>query len=79
MFWLLARSAAELLTSEQLSRVRVCASETCGWLFIDTSKNRTRRWCSMSDCDDRPRCGAFEHGHSRHFGACNGRGALQEG
>jgi predicted RNA-binding Zn ribbon-like protein len=42
-----------------LSRVRVCASETYGWLFIDTSKNRTRRWCSMSDCGNRAKVRRF--------------------
>jgi predicted RNA-binding Zn ribbon-like protein len=59
MLWPLAWTAAQLLTSDQLSRVRMCASETCGWLFIDTSKNRTRRWCSMSDCGNRAKVRRF--------------------
>ncbi len=46
----IARSAAELLVSGDLSRVRECEGDNCGWLFVDTSKNRTRRWCSMDDC-----------------------------
>jgi len=33
--------------------VRVCASDTCGWLFLDTSKNHTRRWCDMKSCGNR--------------------------
>jgi predicted RNA-binding Zn ribbon-like protein len=33
--------------------VRVCAAEDCGWLFLDTSKNHTRRWCSMKSCGNR--------------------------
>lgn len=37
-----------LLTSERLTRVRRCPS--CGWFFIDTTKNRSRRWCSMAMC-----------------------------
>ena len=50
MLWPVARSAAELLTSNEVDRVRQCASETCGWLFIDRSRNRSRRWCDMSEC-----------------------------
>lgn len=37
-----------LLTSERLSRVSRCPS--CGWFFVDTTKNRSRRWCSMAMC-----------------------------
>jgi predicted RNA-binding Zn ribbon-like protein len=37
-----------LLTSERLARVRRCPS--CGWFFVDTTKNRSRRWCSMAMC-----------------------------
>lgn len=51
--WPVARSAAEVLTSEDLARVRECAGEPCGWLFLDTSRNRTRRWCSMASCGNR--------------------------
>jgi predicted RNA-binding Zn ribbon-like protein len=53
MLWPIARSAADLLTSEDLARVQECASDTCGWLFVDTSKNHSRRWCSMGDCGNR--------------------------
>ncbi len=49
-----ALSAAELLTSEEWNRVGQCADERgCGWLFLDTSRNRSRRWCSMGDCGNR--------------------------
>ena len=51
--WPVARSAAELLTSSDLSALRVCASETCAWLFLDTSRNGSRRWCSMRTCGNR--------------------------
>jgi len=53
MLWPVARSAAELLTAGKLSRVQMCAGDDCGWLFFDTSKNRSRRWCSMEDCGNR--------------------------
>ena len=51
--WLVARSAAELLTSDELERLRKCAGRLCGWLFLDASKNRSRRWCSMESCGSR--------------------------
>lgn len=49
-----ARSAAELLTGDRLDRVRQCADDRgCGYLFLDTSRNRSRRWCSMESCGNR--------------------------
>jgi len=45
-----ARSAAELLTSAALEDTRECGGEECGWLFLDTSRGRKRRWCDMRDC-----------------------------
>ena len=46
-------SAGDLLTGPQLVRVRECANDKCLWLFLDESKNGTRRWCSMSACGNR--------------------------
>src|SRR2546429_8115106 len=47
-------SAAELLTSGPLERVRECpGDDTCGWLFLDTSRNGSRRWCDMRTCGNR--------------------------
>ncbi len=49
-----ARSAAELLTCEpRLHLVHRCEGDTCGWLFLDCSKNHSRRWCDMRDCGNR--------------------------
>lgn len=50
--WPLAHSAVELLTRGDAARIKGCptAEDGCGWLFYDTSKNRSRRWCSMRDC-----------------------------
>jgi predicted RNA-binding Zn ribbon-like protein len=50
VLWPIAQSAAELLTSPELDRVRECAKEHCNWLFVDRSKNRSRRWCDMQEC-----------------------------
>ncbi|MCP4202542.1 MAG: hypothetical protein GY769_11480 [bacterium] len=49
----IARSAAELLTGAELERVRECDGERCTWLFLDSSRNRSRRWCSMETCGNR--------------------------
>jgi predicted RNA-binding Zn ribbon-like protein len=51
--WWVTRSAAELLTSEALTFIRECASYDCGWLFVDATKNRSRRWCDMRTCGNR--------------------------
>jgi predicted RNA-binding Zn ribbon-like protein len=54
MLWWIVRSASELLTSEDIKRVGVCADDRgCGWLFYDTSRNGTRQWCSMRGCGNR--------------------------
>jgi predicted RNA-binding Zn ribbon-like protein len=50
MLWSIAHSGAELLTTGDLSRLRECGGEECGWVFEDTSKNRSRQWCHMQDC-----------------------------
>lgn len=57
--WEIARSAADLLTSGERDRVKECASETCEWVFLDRSKNRSRRWCDMSDCGNRAKARRF--------------------
>ena len=45
--------AATLLTSDRIAHLKRCASPTCTWLFIDESRRRNRRWCSMSDCGNK--------------------------
>ena len=54
-WWPVAVSAVELLTSPELARVRECEGRGCGWLFLDQSRSRTRRWCSASGCGNRER------------------------
>jgi predicted RNA-binding Zn ribbon-like protein len=53
MLWPIALSAAELLTSDRLHLVRQCAADDCAWLFLDESRNRSRRWCDMTVCGNR--------------------------
>ena len=50
MLWSIAHSAAEFLSKGDLSRLGECGGEECGWLFEDTSRNRSRQWCHMQDC-----------------------------
>ncbi len=58
--WQLALSVEELLTSEKLGMVRACAKPDCRWLFLDTSKNHTRRWCDMKICGNRMKARRFK-------------------
>lgn len=55
-----AEAAAELLTSQELGRMRICANEDCGWLFLDHSRSRPRKWCSMEDCGNRAKQRRFQ-------------------
>jgi predicted RNA-binding Zn ribbon-like protein len=61
--WPIARSAAELLTSADLARVTQCDGSNCSWLFLDQSRTRNRRWCSMQSCGNRAK--ARRHYHRR--------------
>lgn len=58
-WWPVAVAAAELLESNELHRVRLCAGEGCGWLFLDQSRNSSRRWCVSGDCGNRARVDQF--------------------
>lgn len=51
ILWPIIHSAGQLLLSDELGRVKECPN--CGWLFLDTSKNQSRRWCSMNTCGAR--------------------------
>jgi predicted RNA-binding Zn ribbon-like protein len=48
MLWPIAHAAAGLLTSVNLDRLKLCAG--CYWVFLDASRNRSRRWCTMEVC-----------------------------
>lgn len=74
MLYPIASSAAGLLTSDDLGKVRECANEEegCGSLFLDHSKGQNRRWCSMETCGNRMKFRAYyerQHhpkGHAGH-------------
>jgi predicted RNA-binding Zn ribbon-like protein len=63
------RSAAEILVSSERKKVKACADSACGWLFIDVSRNQSRRWCDMKDCGNRAKATRFykkmQHDDSR--------------
>lgn len=61
--WPIVHNAGELLASEMLERLRECASDSCGWYFLDLTKNRSRRWCTMGGCGNRAKARRF---HDRH-------------
>ena len=46
-------SAGDLIVSPEVGRLRHCLNDQCGWLFMDDSKNGSRRWCSMQSCGNR--------------------------
>jgi len=55
------RSAAALLTSAELAKLRQCGAADCGWLFIDLSRNQRRRWCDMRVCGNRAKARRYHH------------------
>ncbi|MDQ6773903.1 MAG: ABATE domain-containing protein [Candidatus Dormibacteraeota bacterium] len=61
--WPVARSAADLLTEGPLASLRRCENPNCDWLFLDSSRNRTRRWCDMRVCGNRAK--AHRHRQTR--------------
>lgn len=60
--WSVAVSAGDLLLSGDPARIGECPG--CGWLFLDTSRNGNRRWCSMSTCGSRDKMARY-HRRSR--------------
>jgi predicted RNA-binding Zn ribbon-like protein len=55
----IALAAGALVASPPPGRLRQCGNHPCGWLFIDTSRNGTRRWCSSEECGNISRVRRF--------------------
>lgn len=53
ILWFLVDDASDLLSSELLDRIKECGGPDCSWLFLDESRNRSRRWCEMRECGNR--------------------------
>jgi predicted RNA-binding Zn ribbon-like protein len=50
VLWPIAASAASVFGSDEVSRLKRCGGTSCGWLFLDTTRNHSRQWCRMADC-----------------------------
>ena len=57
-------AAADLLSAGDFGRLRQCGNHPCGWLFLDTSRSGTRRWCSAAECGNAARVRRFRERHS---------------
>jgi predicted RNA-binding Zn ribbon-like protein len=57
ILWPVVWSAANLLMSDRITKLRTC--EACEWLYLDTTKNHSRRWCTMEDCGNRAKVRRF--------------------
>lgn len=55
----IVRGLMELLSRDDLDRLHQCEDATCGWVYLDTSPRRNRRWCVTRDCGDRNRSRAY--------------------
>jgi predicted RNA-binding Zn ribbon-like protein len=71
--WALALSAADLMTSDDADRIRACDNPECRWLFLDTSKNHTRRWCDMKLCGNRMKARRFKAARASNRAHTDGR------
>lgn len=61
----LVRSALNVLTQHDASRVKVCANPDCEWMFYDESLNRTRRWCQTNVCGNMVRVREYRRRQAR--------------
>jgi len=53
------------LSEADLGRLRRCDGAGCGWLFLDTTRNHSRRWCDPNDCGNRARVRRYAKSRSR--------------
>ncbi len=56
-------SAAHLLASPDIERLRACANPTCGWVFLDRSRRGNRKWCEMRECGNRAKARRYYRRH----------------
>jgi predicted RNA-binding Zn ribbon-like protein len=60
---LLAAEALSLYCSPKAARIGVCEGGNCGWLFLDESRGKRRRWCDMNDCGSRAKARRYYEKH----------------
>jgi predicted RNA-binding Zn ribbon-like protein len=69
MLWPLALSAAAVFGSDDVGRLKQCGGTSCGWLFLDTTRNHSRQWCEMADCGNLAKVRRFrQRNRPRHNG-----------
>jgi predicted RNA-binding Zn ribbon-like protein len=66
VLWPVIRSAADLVTSPDISQIRECGAPDCNWLFLDRSRSGRRRWCDMSTCGNRAKARRYYSRHRRN-------------
>jgi predicted RNA-binding Zn ribbon-like protein len=60
-----AEAFVDLASSDRWGLIRQCSGPRCGWLYVDQSPGRRRRWCSMQDCGNRAKVRSFRARQSR--------------
>jgi len=61
----IALDALDTISSPSVSQLRRCANtSSCGWLFLDTSKNQRRRWCAMETCGTAVKMKRYRRSHA---------------
>jgi len=68
VLWPIALSAASVFGSEDVTRLRRCGGTSCGWLFVDTTRNHSRQWCRMADCGNVAKVRRFRRRQRRERG-----------
>ena len=57
--WMIVLDAADLLVSGLSPHVKTCPGEDCGWVFLDSGRGKSRRWCAMDLCGNRAKVKLF--------------------
>jgi predicted RNA-binding Zn ribbon-like protein len=65
VLWPIALSAASVFGSDEVGRLKQCGGASCGWLFLDTTRNHSRQWCRMADCGNIAKVRRFRSRHKR--------------
>ena len=65
MLWLVAKAAADLLLSPERAHLRECGNGNCSWLFLDLSRNHSRRWCTMDSCGNQVKARGYRQRKSK--------------
>lgn len=55
----MARQASDLLTAFDPAHLKICGNPECGWMFLDSTRNASRRWCDMAGCGNRAKAKRF--------------------